>query len=150
MFLRWFYLEKNQKNTHCYSFKLASEENVHILLIFSLETSCLWYSTKCQLRVPEVICAQSHTTTCLSRHNSRWLLDLSPPNNPLNARALSVGPRLSLFSEVSYWIFTSIECELHVSTPCEFWLQYNIVSSDFVSSLVGWLLYIQMYCLRQI
>ena len=25
-----------------------------------------------------------------------------PPNNPINARAPSFGPRLSLFSEVSY------------------------------------------------
>ena len=34
--------------------------------------------------------------------SSRWLLDLSPQNNPINERALSLGPRLSLFSEVSY------------------------------------------------
>ena len=27
-----------------------------------------------------------------------------PPNNPINARAPSLGPRLSLFSEVSYWV----------------------------------------------
>ena len=30
------------------------------------------------------------------------LLDFSPPNNPINERALSLGSRLSLFSEVSY------------------------------------------------
>ena len=30
------------------------------------------------------------------------MLDLSPPNNPINARELSLAPRLSLFSEVSY------------------------------------------------
>ena len=72
--------------------------------VFSLETSCLWYSIKCQTRgVPEVICAQSHTTTCMSRHNSRWLARLVPHNNPINACALSLGPRLSLFSEVSYY-----------------------------------------------
>ena len=27
-----------------------------------------------------------------------------PPNNPINARAPSLGPRLSFFSEVSYWV----------------------------------------------
>ena len=48
--------------------------------------------------VPEVICAQRHTTNCTSRHNSKWLLDLTPPppptpNNPTNARALGLGPR---------------------------------------------------------
>ena len=42
-----------------------SEENVHILLIFSLETSCLWYSTKCQLGVPEVICKATQQLACL-------------------------------------------------------------------------------------
>ena len=41
--------------------------------------SCLWYSIKCPTRgVPEVICAQRHTTTCMPRHNTRWLLTLSP------------------------------------------------------------------------
>ena len=43
--------------------------------------------------------------------SSRWLLDLSPPpppdthpnkKNPINERALSLGPRLSPFSELSY------------------------------------------------
>ena len=34
--------------------------------------------------------------------SSRWLLDLSPQNNPINERALSLGPRLSQFSELSY------------------------------------------------
>ena len=34
--------------------------------------------------------------------SSRWLLDLSPQNNPINERGLSLGPRLSPFSEVSY------------------------------------------------
>ena len=47
-----------------------------------LNTSCLWYCIKCQTRgVPEVICAQRHTTNCTSRHNSKWLLDL-PPHPP--------------------------------------------------------------------
>ena len=36
----------------------------------SLDRSCLWYSIKCQTTgVPEVICAQRHTTTCMSQHN---------------------------------------------------------------------------------
>ena len=48
----------------------------------SLETSCLWYSIKCKTRgVPDVICAQRYKTNYISRHTSRWLLDLSPPNN---------------------------------------------------------------------
>ena len=46
----------------------------------SLETSCLWYSIKFKTRgVPEVICAQRYKTNYISRHTSRWLLDLSPP-----------------------------------------------------------------------
>ena len=36
----------------------------------TLDRSCLWYSIKCQTtEVPEVICAQRHTTTCMSQHN---------------------------------------------------------------------------------
>ena len=46
--------------------------------------------------------AQRRTTTCMSRHDSRWLLDLSPQKIPQNPLALSLGPKLSLFSEVSY------------------------------------------------
>ena len=42
-----------------------SVENVHILLIILLETSCLWYSTKCQLGVPEVICKATQQLACL-------------------------------------------------------------------------------------
>ena len=59
---------------------------------------------ECFNGVPEVICVQSHTTTYMSRHNSRWLARHVPPpsNNPINARALSLSHRLSLFSEVSY------------------------------------------------
>ena len=30
---------------------------------------------------------------------------LCPPKYPINVRALSLGPRLSLFSEVGYYIF---------------------------------------------
>jgi len=45
-----------------------------------LDTSCLWYSIKCQTRgVSEVIYAERHTTTCMY---SRWLLDLSPQRIP--------------------------------------------------------------------
>ena len=67
---------------------------------------CLWYSIECQTRgVSEVICAQRHSTTYMPRHNIKWLLALSlppPPDNPINTRALSLGPRLSLFPEVDY------------------------------------------------
>ena len=82
-----------------------SEENVHILLTFALETSCLWYSIKCQTRgVPEVMCAQSQTTTSMSRHNSRWLAGLVPPKNPINACSLSWVPELLLGSTKSFVI----------------------------------------------
>ena len=68
-----------------------------------LDTSCLWYSIKCQTRgVPEVICAKRHTTTCVSRHIFKVAARLVPSNNPISERALSLGPRLSLFSGVSY------------------------------------------------
>ena len=104
------YFEKNWKNANPYAIPVQLQIGVpKQTYIFSLDTSSLWYSIKCQTRgVPEVICAQRHTTTCMSRHNSRWLLTLTapppppPPNDPINARALSLGPRLSLFSEVGY------------------------------------------------
>ena len=97
MCLGRFYFEKNQKNA-----TLAVAFRSKHTYSRSLETSCLWYSIKCKTRgVPEVICAQRHKTSYMSPHNSRWLLDLSPPNNPINARALSLGTRRSLFSEVS-------------------------------------------------
>ena len=35
----------------------------------------------------------------------------SPLNNPINLRAPSSGPRLSLFSEVSYWI--CFQCDVY-------------------------------------
>ena len=64
-----------------------------------LDTSRLWYSIQCQTRgVPEVICAERHTTTCMSRHIFEVAARLVSPNNPINVRALSLGPRLSLFS----------------------------------------------------
>ena len=93
------YFEKNWKNANPCAIPVQLQIGVpKQTYIFSLDTSSLWYSIKCQTRgVPEVICAQRHTTTCMSRHNSRWLL-----NDPINARALSLGPRLSLFSEVGY------------------------------------------------
>ena len=104
------YFEKNWKNANPCAIPVQLQIGVpKQTYIFSLDTSSLWYSIKCQTRgVPEVICAQRHTTTCMSRHNSRWLLTLTPPppppppNDPINARALSLGPRLSLFSEVGY------------------------------------------------
>ena len=71
--------------------------------MFLLDTSCLWYSVEFQTRgVPEVICAQKHITTCMPRHNTKLLLTLPPPppKNPINTRAPSLGPRLSLFCEV--------------------------------------------------
>ena len=121
------YFEKNWKNANPCAIPVQLQIGVpKQTYIFSLDTSSLWYSIKCQTRgVPEVICAQRHTTTCMSRHNSRWLLTLTPtpcslwllltlthtppptpppppPKDPINARALSLGPRLSLFSEVGY------------------------------------------------
>ena len=63
----------------------------------------VWCPLTADRKVPEFFCAQKRKkTTCMSRHNSRWLARLFPPNNPINERALSLGSRLSLFSEVSY------------------------------------------------
>ena len=62
---------------------VLSEFNKTNIHISSLDMSCLWYSIKCQTRgVPEVICTQRHTTTCMPRHNTRWLLTLSPQTIP--------------------------------------------------------------------
>ena len=43
---------------------------------------------------------------------SRWLLDLSSPNNPINKCALSLSPRLSLFSEVNCCVVWELILEL--------------------------------------
>ena len=71
MCLGRFYLEKNQKNAPC-----ASAVQIQISVskqkyIFSLDTSYLSYSIKCQTRrVPKVICAQRHTTNITKQsHN---------------------------------------------------------------------------------
>ena len=92
-----------EKPQECKSVCSRSSTSIFLILVFSYFS----YSIKYQnWGVPEVICAQRPTTTCMSRHKSRWLLDLSPrspANNPINSRALSMNPRLSLFSEVSYW-----------------------------------------------
>lgn len=78
-----------------------------------LDTSCLSYSIKCQTKgVPEVICGQRHTTTCMSHHNSSWLVDLSPPNNPINAHTPSLDHRLSLSSKVSYYYSLTIHIQI--------------------------------------
>ena len=75
MCLERFYFEKNHKNANPCALAVQLQ-----FFLFSLDTSCLWYSIKYQnWGVPEVICAQRPTTTCMSRHRSRWLLDLSPP-----------------------------------------------------------------------
>ena len=70
MFLGPFYFEKNQKNANPCA--IGVQLQISILkqtYIFSHDTSCLWYSIKFQTRgVPQVICAQRHTTTCMSRH----------------------------------------------------------------------------------
>ena len=68
--------------------------------LFSPDTSCLGYSIKCQtMRVLEIIWAQRHTASCMSRHYSRWLMGvfcppppLLPPNGPINEHALSLVP----------------------------------------------------------
>ena len=79
MCLGRFYFEKNQKNANPCAIRVQLQISVpKQTYIFSLDTFCLWYSIKCQTReVPEVICAQIPTTTCTSRHNSRWLIELS-------------------------------------------------------------------------
>ena len=61
------YLERKKKQKHapwnCFRDDFFAGESKQ------LDTSCLWYSIKCQTReVPEVICAKRHTTTCVSRH----------------------------------------------------------------------------------
>ena len=42
-------------------------------------------------------------STSLSALSAMFVYIRVPTNNPINARAPSLGPRLSLFSEVSYW-----------------------------------------------
>ena len=60
----------------------------------------------------------------MSRHNSRWLLDLYPQTTSRNERVLSLGPRLSLFSEVSYKDVQSAllaSCK-GIQDSCGFWI----------------------------
>ena len=105
MCLGQFYFEKKQKNGNPCA--IGVDLQISILkqtYIFSHDTSCLWYSIKFQTRgVPQAICAQRRTTTCMSHHiKFKVAARLVPPNDPINACALSLGPRLSLFSGVSY------------------------------------------------
>ena len=63
--------------------------------IFSPDTSCLGYSVKCQtMGVLEIIWAQRHTASCMSRHYCRWLLGVfcPPKRSHKRARALSLVP----------------------------------------------------------
>ena len=73
----------------------------------------------------------------MSRHNLRWLARLVPPNNPINARELSLGPRLSLFSEVSYSL-QSVP-SLHFTLPHIGTIRVDVVSVTRVGSLISWL-----------
>ena len=77
---RFYQFEKNQKNANPCAIGVQLQISVpKQTYIFSLYMSCLWYSIECQTRgVPEVICAQRHSTTCMPRHNTKWLLTLSP------------------------------------------------------------------------
>ena len=78
--------------------------------IFSPDTSCLGYSIKCQtMEVLEIIWAQRHTASCTFRHYSRWLLGVFCPPKRFHKRArASFDPRLSLISEVGYYIIMSL------------------------------------------
>ena len=70
MCLGRFYLEKNLKNAPC---AIAVQIQISVSkqkYIFSLDTSYLSYSIKCQTRrVPTVICAQRHTTNITKQSN---------------------------------------------------------------------------------
>ena len=79
-----FYFEKNYNNANPCAIGVQLQISVpKQTYIFSLDTSRLWYSIECQTRgIPEVICAQRHTTTCMPRHNTRRLLTLSPQTIP--------------------------------------------------------------------
>ena len=103
MCLGQFYLDRKKKKECTVKQLHACRDDFFAGEPKQLNTSCLWYSIKCQTRgVPEVICAERHIKTCVSRHIFKVAARLVPPHNPISARALSLGPRLSLFSEVSY------------------------------------------------
>ena len=92
--------------------------------IFSLDTSCLWYSIKCQTRrVPEVICTQRHTRTCMSRHNSRWLLDLSPKQSIVWVPGYHSFPKWAILYPRSLWDMCVLFDNMH---KCfNFWIKVN-------------------------
>ena len=107
------HIEKNQRNApwnSCRDGFFAVEPKQPERKEKQLNTSCLWYCIKCQTRgVSEVICAQRHTTNCTSRHNSKWLLDLTPPHPEQSHKCWSAwfGSQI-ISSEVSYWCIISV------------------------------------------
>ena len=125
MSLGRFSLENNQKNAHPCALGVRLQITVSKqMYIFSRDTSCLWYSMKCQTRgVSEVICAQRHTRTCMSRHNYRWLLDLSPKQSIVWVPGYHSFPKWAILYPRSLWDMRPLFD--HMQKCFNFWIKVN-------------------------
>ena len=86
------------------------------ILLVSLEVTCPWYIELLPSASPFHVFVSFNSTfhfailSCFNpaetfiSSSATFVYIRVPPNNPINARALSLGPRLSLFSEVSYFL----------------------------------------------
>ena len=71
----------------------------------------------------------------MPRHNTRRLLTFVAPNNPINTRAFSLDPRLSLFSEVGY----SLSQQFDFLCFLRFGLFFAVVLLAFASKVASFL-----------
>ena len=113
MCLGQFYLEKSQKNALWNSFRdgLFAVEECTVKQLQRLPL-CRRKENAAGYVLPFLFykmsdqgsswsyCAQRHTTTCVSRHNSKWLLNLSPQKIPwMRARLVWVPGYHSFFAK---------------------------------------------------
>ena len=100
MCLGRFYFEKNQKN--------ANPCVIDVQLQISVPKQTYIFLPLVFFKIPDQ--GSSWSYLCTKAHNNLHVLSkfkvaarLVSQNDTINARVLSFGPRLSLFSEVSYW-----------------------------------------------
>ena len=100
MCLGRFYFEKNQKNANpCV---IGVQLQISVLKQTYIFLPLVLYKIPDQGSSRSYLCTKAHNNLHVSS-KFKVASRLVPQNDPINARVLSFGPRLSLFSEVSYW-----------------------------------------------
>ena len=100
MCLGRFYFEKNQKNANpCV---IGVQLQISVLKQTYIFLPLVLYKMPDQGSSWSYLCTKAHNNLHVSS-KFKVAARLVPQNDPINARVLSFGPRLSLFSEVSYW-----------------------------------------------